>query len=149
MVKVLDIIMSVIYISLGSNLGDRARHLNTAKNAIIKNIGKIIAESSVYESEAVGFQGNTFYNQVIKVETVLSPENLLQKTQKIEEKLGRTQKTAIENGVPVYRNRVIDIDILLYGGFQIHTDILTIPHPRMLEREFVMKPLYEITSQNS
>jgi len=134
----------IIYISLGTNLGNKQQNLRCARNAIHQNIGKIVAESSVYENEAVGFKGNAFFNQVIKVETALSSENLLQKTQEIEKKLGRTQKTVIENGMPVYANRVIDIDILLYDDLQIDTEILTIPHPRMLEREFVMKPLNEI-----
>jgi 2-amino-4-hydroxy-6-hydroxymethyldihydropteridine diphosphokinase len=138
MVKVL------VYISLGSNLGDRAQHLNNAKNAIHQNIGKIISESSIYETEAVGFKGNAFYNQVIKIETALLPESLLQKTQEIEKKLGRKQKTIIKNGTPVYLNRIIDIDILLYGDLQINTNELTVPHPRMLERDFVMKPLNEV-----
>jgi len=136
--------MPLTYLSLGSNLGNRAQHLNNAKNAIHQNIGKIISESSIYENEAVGFEGNIFLNQVIKVETTLLPESLLQKTQEIEKSLGRTQKTLIENGAPVYEDRVIDIDILLYDNLQINTRLLTIPHPKMLEREFVMKPLREV-----
>ena len=138
--------MHTIYISLGTNLGNKQQNLRRAMNAIHQNIGKILAESSIYENEAVGFEGNPFFNQVIKVETALLPEHLLQKTQEIEKKLGRTQKTVIENGAPVYENRIIDIDILLYDDLQINTETLTIPHPRMLEREFVMKPLNEILS---
>jgi len=69
---------------------------------------------------------------------------LLQKTQEIEEKLGRTQKTIIKNETPVYSNRIIDIDILLYDDLQINTETLAIPHPKMLERDFVMNPLKEI-----
>jgi 2-amino-4-hydroxy-6-hydroxymethyldihydropteridine diphosphokinase len=69
---------------------------------------------------------------------------LLQKTQEIEQQLGRTEKTAKIAGKPVYSNRIMDIDILLYGNLQINTDTLTIPHPRMFEREFVMKPLQEV-----
>ena len=136
--------MHIIYISLGSNLGNKTQHLNNAKNAIRQDVGKILAESSIYETEAVGFQGNTFYNQAIKVETSLSPESLLQKTQEIEKNLGRTQKTIIENGAPLYQNRIIDIDILLYDDLQINTETLTIPHSKMFEREFVMKPLGEV-----
>ena len=136
--------MAIIYLSLGSNLGNREQHLKDAKIAIEQYIGKILAESSVYENEAVGFVGNSFLNQVIKIETTLSPKFLLKNTQEIEIKLGRTQKSIIKNGNPVYNNRIIDIDILLYGDLQIDTETLTIPHPRMQEREFVMKLLQEV-----
>ena len=136
--------MHIVYIALGSNLGKKAQHLNDAKNAIKQDVGEILAESSIYENEAVGFVGNRFCNQVIKVETALSPEALLQKTQEIEKQMGRTQKTIIKNKIPQYTNRIIDIDILLYDDLQIDTETLTIPHPRMFEREFVTKPLEEL-----
>ena len=136
--------MSTVYLSLGSNLGNREKYLKETRVAIQKEVGEIIAESTIYESEAEGFDGNLFLNQIIKIETTLLPEQLLQKTEEIERKLGRTQKTEIKNGKPVYENRIIDIDILLYDDLQIDTETLTIPHPRMLEREFVMKPLREI-----
>jgi len=136
--------MATVYLSLGSNLGNREQHLEKARVAIQQEIGEIIAESSIYESEAEGFEGYSFLNQVLKIETTLLPELLLQKTEEIERKLGRTQKTEIKNDKPAYKNRIIDIDILLYDDLQIDTETLTIPHPRMLEREFVMKPLREI-----
>ncbi|MCL2246702.1 MAG: 2-amino-4-hydroxy-6-hydroxymethyldihydropteridine diphosphokinase [Lentimicrobiaceae bacterium] len=136
--------MAFTFLSLGSNLGNRLQHLQKARNAIQEQIGAIVSESSIYETEAVGFAGNMFCNQVIKVETALTPDTLLQKTQEIEKNLGRTQKTVTQNNLPVYTNRIIDIDILLYDDLQINTENLTIPHPRMLEREFVMKPLKEI-----
>ena len=136
--------MPIIYLSLGTNLGNREQNLSKAKDAIQKNIGTILSQSSIYENEAAGFKGNTFLNQVIKVETALAPENLLQKTQEIEKEMGRTQKTVIKNGAPVYENRIIDIDILLYDDLQIDTETLTIPHPRMWGREFVMKLLGEV-----
>jgi 2-amino-4-hydroxy-6-hydroxymethyldihydropteridine diphosphokinase len=139
--------MAIVFISLGSNLGIREQHLIHAKNAIQKDIGTIISESSIYENDAVGFDGNPFCNQVIKIETILSPKDLLQKTQEIEIKMGRTQKTTIKNDMPVYSNRIIDIDILLYDDLQINTETLTIPHPKMNEREFVMKPLEEVRSR--
>jgi 2-amino-4-hydroxy-6-hydroxymethyldihydropteridine diphosphokinase len=138
--------MATAYLSLGSNLGDRAQHLIDAIEAIGQTIGKVILVSSVYESEAVGFKGNAFFNQVIQIETDLSPESLLQKTQEIEKKMGRKQKTVFKDDAPVYNNRTMDIDILLYDNLQIDTEILTLPHPRMLEREFVMKPLRELCS---
>ena len=137
--------MSIVYLGLGSNLGNREQHLMDARNDINIEIGNIISQSSIHETEAVGFKGNSFYNQVIKVKTALSPEELLQKTQEIEKKMGRTEKTTFENDAPVYTNRIIDIDILLYDDLQIDTDTLTIPHPKMYERAFVMNPLGEIS----
>ena len=143
-----EMAMALVYLSLGSNLGNKTQHLNNAKKAIQQDIGKIMAESSIYENEAVGFVGNSFCNQVIKIETALSPEALLQKTQEIEKQLGRTEKTVIKNEIPQYTNRIIDIDILLYDDLQINTKTLTIPHPKMHEREFVMKPLEELRITN-
>jgi 2-amino-4-hydroxy-6-hydroxymethyldihydropteridine diphosphokinase len=140
--------MALVYLSLGSNLGDKEQHLRVAKKAIEQDVGKIMEESSIYENEAVGFVGNSFCNQVIKVETARSPETLLQKTQEIEKQLGRTQKTVIKNKIPQYTNRIIDIDILLYDDLQLNTETLTIPHPKMYEREFVMKPLEELRITN-
>ena len=136
--------MATVFLSLGSNLGNREQHLKDAKNAIRQDIGEILAESSIYENDAVGFAGYPFLNQVIKIETILSPEILLQKTQEIEKKLGRTKKTVIENQNPIYNNRIIDIDILLYDDLQIDAETLTIPHPRMFEREFVIKLLHGV-----
>jgi 2-amino-4-hydroxy-6-hydroxymethyldihydropteridine diphosphokinase len=136
--------MATIFLSLGSNLGNRELNLAAARNAIGKEIGEIVSESSIHETKAVGFEGNCFYNQVIKVETVLLPENLLQKTQEIEKKMGRTRKTVTKNGMPVYTNRIIDIDILLYDELTMNTETLTIPHPEMAKRGFVMKLLGEI-----
>jgi len=136
--------MATVYLSLGSNLGNREQHLEESKNTILQDVGKIITESSIFESESDGFEGYSFLNQVIKIETTLLPELLLQKTEEIERKLGRTQKTEIKNGKPVYKNRIIDVDILLYDDLQIDTETLTLPHPRMLEREFVMNLLKEI-----
>ena len=136
--------MASVYLSLGSNLGDRARYLANAKNFIREDIGAIIAESSIYENKAVGFDGNDFYNQVIKVETNFFPEILLQKIQKIEKTMGRKEKTVWQNDNPIYKNRIIDIDILLYDDLQIDTKELTIPHPRMYERDFVLNLLNEI-----
>jgi len=136
--------MAKVYLSLGSNLGNKKQNLRNAVSAIQQKIGKILAESSIYESDAVGFEGNSFLNQVIKIETTLFPEVLLQKIEEIEKKLGRTHKTVFKNQKPIYSNRIIDIDILLYDDLQIDTETLTLPHPRMFEREFVMKPLKEI-----
>lgn len=130
-----------VYLSLGSNLGEREETLNKAIDMISETIGEVTAVSSFIESEAVGFvSANKFINCVICILTKLDPLSLLYSTQKIEHALGRTKKTI--DGV--YADRTIDIDILLYGDLTINTPELKIPHPRMQEREFVMKPLNEI-----
>ena len=136
--------MATVYLSLGSNLGNRAQHLKNAISHIQQEVGEVLAKSSIHENDAVGFCGNRFLNQVVKVETELSPISLLTITQRIEYKLGRVQKSITKNSKPVFVNRIIDIDILLYDDIQIDTKTLSIPHPRMLEREFVMKPLKEL-----
>jgi len=136
--------MAIVFLSLGSNTGNREQYLLEARNAIQRDIGEIILKSSIYESEAEGFAGNPFYNQVLKVHTALLPESLLKKTEEIEKKMGRTQKTVIIHEKHVYTNRIIDIDILLYDDLKINTATLTIPHPRMYERAFVMQPLNEV-----
>jgi len=136
--------MATVYLSIGTNLGNREENLINALDVIRQEVGEILAVSSVYENDAVGFEGNSFLNQVIKVETKLSPENLLQKTQEIEIKLGRVQKTIHNNGKPYYNNRIIDVDILLYDDLEINTETLTIPHSKMYEREFVMVLLKEV-----
>jgi 2-amino-4-hydroxy-6-hydroxymethyldihydropteridine diphosphokinase len=138
--------MSKVYLSLGSNIGNRELNLCKAREYIRNEIGDIVAESSIYENDAVGFEGNVFYNQVIQVETELSPQSLLIKTQEIEIVVGRSQKTILKAEKLIYANRTIDIDILLYDDLQINTETLTLPHPKMYEREFVMKPLREIMS---
>jgi len=141
--------MALVYLSLGSNLGDRAQNLVNAKNFIQEDIGAIIAESSIYKNRAVGFDGDDFYNQVIKIETTLTPQTLLKKIEKIEKTMGRKEKTVWKNDIPIYTNRIIDIDILLYDDLQIDTKELTIPHPRMYERDFVLSLLNEIMNYNN
>lgn len=132
------------FLALGTNLGNREENLENARSRISQIIGKIVAQSSIIETEPEGFDGNLFLNQVIKVETIFKPETLLAKTQQVEIELGRKEKTIQEGEQTRYSNRIIDVDILLYGKISIATEKLTIPHPRMFEREFVMKPLKEI-----
>jgi len=132
--------LHLVYLSLGSNLGDRKQHLETALKKIEKKIGKIANISSIYETEPWGFQSpNRFMNMAIAVETALDPEALLAVTQEIERQAGRKEKTT-----HAYKDRTLDIDILLYDDLEYNSDTLTIPHPRMYEREFVMKPMREI-----
>ena len=130
-----------VYIALGSNLGDRKALLQRAIEEIAEHIGPVVAQSGFVETEPWGFRSpHRFLNACIAVETRLSPLELLHETQAIERRLGRTTKT--HDGV--YTDRPIDIDILLYGHLRLDTEELTLPHPRMLQRPFVMEPLRQI-----
>ena len=128
-----------VYLGLGSNQGDRQATLNRAIELIGERIGKVVRQSSVIETDPWGFiSGNKFLNCVIFCETTLLPRQVLQITQQIERELGRHHKGK------GYRDRPIDIDILLYDDLNIDTPDLQIPHPLMYERDFVMIPLNEI-----
>lgn len=132
-----------IYLGLGSNLGDKCLHLRTAINEIEKRIGHVECQSAFVETEPWDFESdNTFVNAVVRVDTALSPLDLLKETQTIEREMGRTHKTVDGK----YSDRIIDIDILLYGDAEINLPELVVPHPRMHERDFVMKPLEEVRS---
>ena len=129
------------YIGLGSNLGKKEHNIDFAIQQIAEQVGKVIRRSTFYHSDPVGFSSdNQFVNAVVLVETQLEPLDLLHQLQYIEREMGRTNKT--KEGV--YEDRIIDIDILLYDNLTIDLPELTIPHPRMQERDFVMKPLKEI-----
>ena len=130
-----------LYLSLGSNLGNKKKNLEDALSLIGDLVGHVCRVSSFIETEPWGFDSkNTFLNAACLVETALTPEQCLNITQEIERKLGRKAKS-----VDSYEDRPIDIDLLLYDNLNINTPELTLPHPRMHEREFVMIPLKEIT----
>jgi 2-amino-4-hydroxy-6-hydroxymethyldihydropteridine diphosphokinase len=130
--------MSTVYLALGSNLGDRLGYIRNAV-AQLKACGlKSIKLSSIIESDPVGgIPQGKYLNAVLKADSPYSPEELHEMTRAIERKLGRVKKMV--NGP-----RVIDIDILLFDEIKLTTPGLLIPHPRMLERSFVMGPLKEI-----
>lgn len=131
----------MVYLGLGTNLGDKQKNLNDAIRMLGNQVGEVEKVSSVIETEPEGFKSdNMFLNAVVKVRTTLSPFELLDITQDVEKSLGRKEKSS--NGI--YHDRVIDIDILLYDDINISTPRLVIPHPRMAQREFVMTPLAEI-----
>ena len=133
--------MTELYLSLGSNLGDRAEMLHRAIALIGERIGTVQRVSSFIETEPWGFKSkNRFLNAACLVLTALSPEQCLEQTQQIERELGRKSKS--KGGK--YRDRPIDIDLLLYGDVTLSTPKLTLPHPHMHERDFVMIPLREI-----
>jgi 2-amino-4-hydroxy-6-hydroxymethyldihydropteridine diphosphokinase len=127
-----------IYLSLGSNVGDRRGHIAQAIEALSTAGVRVVRQSSLYATEPVGFRiQNWFLNCVIEAETALMPRQLLSLIQQIERGLGRRQ--LVPQGP-----RAIDIDILLYGSSQVRTAELTVPHPRMAERRFVLVPLRQL-----
>lgn len=132
--------MAIAYLALGTNIGNKRRNMITAAALLAERVGDVLALSGFYETEPWGFQSeNTFLNAALQLDTSLSPLELLKATQEIEIEMGRTQKS---NGA--YHDRVIDIDILLYEDLVLQTPELTLPHPLMHERLFVMEPLAEI-----
>ena len=138
--------MHIVYLSLGTNLGDKEQNLLSAITEIDRRIGSVRAQSAFLSSEPWGFESeHTFLNAAVCVETELSPNALLRATQQIERDMGRTQKSVDGK----YHDRIIDIDILLYDDLHINTKKLTIPHPRMYERDFVLIPLREILPQKN
>lgn len=131
-------------IALGSNLGNRDFYLNMALCLIGWEVGKVVQRSSVIETPSWGFDSDPFLNQVVAVETELEPIALLDVLQDIERRLGRTEKSSVVDGKPVYHARTIDLDILDYDRMRYHDDRLTLPHPHIAEREFVLVPLREL-----
>lgn len=133
----------ISYLSLGSNLSPRHEHVEKACRLLEERVGHILARSSDFYSAPWGYASlHEYLNIALKIETSLSPIDLLDCTQQIERELGRTLKNC-------YADRTIDIDILLYyadddQSLTMQTDRLTIPHPLMQQRDFVMIPLHEI-----
>ena len=143
-----------VYLGLGSNLGDREANIRKAISLIGERVGLVIRQSSLVETEPWGFESeNKFLNGVILVETKLTPRQLLKATQRIERTLGKKRSHATKRSPDsslftlhssLYKDRPIDIDILLYDDQTIDEPDLKIPHPLMHERDFVMIPLTEI-----
>ena len=132
--------MHKIYLSLGSNIGETRKNLEEAMEALAEKV-EITAVSSYYETEPVGYKDQSwFLNIAVAGETVLAPYDLLSFTQSIEQGMGRVKLIR-------FGPRNIDIDILLYDDLILKDDALTIPHPRMTERAFVVEPLYEIAPE--
>lgn len=129
------------YLSLGSNLGDKAENINSAVELLSERAGKVLKVSSNYETEPDGFVSeNRFVNIALSLDTPLEALALLDVCEQIEKDLGRKTKSVNLN----YSDRVIDIDILYFNNMQLATDRLTLPHPRMHKRTFVLEPLAEI-----
>ena len=130
--------MRAVYLSIGGNLGNRMDNLNVAIRKIRQNVGEIIIQSPVYETQAWGIKDQPdFLNQVILVQTYLTAQQVLQEVLNIEKKMGRLRTRK-------WYTRLIDIDILLYDDEVIKEENLIIPHPFMSNRNFVLKPLVDI-----
>lgn len=128
-----------VYLCLGTNLGDKQKNLESASDLISDSCGNIEMSSGIYLSKSWGFKSsNEFYNQCLKLETKLGPEELLEQVLEIEQVMGR-ERVGIK-----YSDRIIDIDILFYDSSAYVSGSLVIPHPRIPERMFVLKPMMEL-----
>jgi 2-amino-4-hydroxy-6-hydroxymethyldihydropteridine diphosphokinase len=131
----------LIYLSLGSNLGDRAANLESAIDALPEIGVRVLRRSSIYETEPVDFLAQPwFLNCVVEAQTLLPPRKLLEGLQTIERKLG--SRKLVPRGP-----RIIDLDVLFYEADVIHETEIEIPHPRLAERRFVLVPLAEIAPE--
>ena len=136
----------MIYLALGSNVGDREWNLEQAKALLAEALRVDMLCSQVLETEALGFDGPAFLNQAVCFESDIAPEALLDLCQDIEVQLGRPRHEAQYDaeGRRIFHNRTIDIDILKYNDLEIHTDRLDIPHPQVWERPYVRILLEEM-----
>ena len=139
----------MIYLALGSNVGDREWNLEQAKALLAEALRVDMLCSQVLETEALGFDGPAFLNQAVCFESDIAPEALLDLCQDIEVQLGRPRHEAQYDaeGRRIFHNRTIDIDILKYNDLEIHTDRLDIPHPQVWERPYVRILLEEMPDQ--
>ena len=132
-----------IYIAIGSNLGDRQKNVRTAYRLIEKQIGEIRSKSGLIHTKPEGFESDEeFVNGVFELDTKLTPLDLLKALKRIESEMGRESSSK-----PGYSDRLIDLDIIDYKGKIISMDEMEIPHPRMHNRMFVLKPLMELDSE--
>ena len=133
--------MNIIYIQLGSNIGNRIYYINKSIDRIQKKIGNIFCESKIYESSPWKVKKqNHFLNKIIGVETLLSADQSLILLQTIENNLGRKR-------IKKWGERTIDLDILFYNDYVINKKELIIPHPYIQERNFILKPFAEMNGQ--
>ena len=131
----------MVFLSLGSNLGNRAQYLQHALFFLHREVGEVVKVSPLYESPAWGFSSEPFYNICVELHTDLPLEVLLPKLHAIEARLGRVRSTQPSTG---YKARTLDIDILYYGDKVVQTDTLCVPHPQLALRRFVLQPLADI-----
>lgn len=134
---------AVAYIAMGSNMGNREQLLQQAIDHINEHPDIDVTQiSRIYETDPVGYtEQPAFLNMAIQVKTTLSPAELLLEQLAIEQKLGRVREVR-------WGPRTIDLDLLMYDNVTLDTELLVLPHPRMMERAFVLVPLYDVLSQN-
>lgn len=136
-----------VYLALGTNMGDRDANLKCALELLDAAFGvPHAALSSFYANPAQGFEGEDFLNAVVRYDLSLEPLRILDICKDVERQMGRVGGGIRydSQGRRIYRSRVIDVDVLLIGDMRVDTPVLTVPHPRMEERDFVMIPLREI-----
>jgi 2-amino-4-hydroxy-6-hydroxymethyldihydropteridine diphosphokinase len=133
--------MKIVYLSLGSNMGDRAGNISRAIEALGERGIRVVRQSSLYETEPIEARGGWFLNYVVEAETEMMPLQLMNALLAVERSLGRRRSPHADGPK---QSRTIDIDILLFGSAVVRAPELEIPHPRMAERRFVLVPLAEI-----
>lgn len=142
--------MAKVVLITGGNVGDAEQRLGEAARLIDAEVGRVESHSKIYRTKAWGFEAEDFRNQVLVVESELEPLALLDAVNDIERRLGRDrtaeQKVKSATGAR-YASRSIDIDILFYDDLVIESERLTLPHPRIAEREFVLEPLSEVVPE--
>lgn len=141
-------IVRTTFFSIGSNVGNRLDNLQKAVDQLAEYVGYMVRLSSVYRSSSWGYQGGEYLNMCVEVSTSLSPELVLEKILQIEKSLGRNrEETSDKNDSQPYQDRILDIDLLLFEDEIIFYNDLKVPHPRMLDRNFVLFPLNEIAPE--
>jgi 2-amino-4-hydroxy-6-hydroxymethyldihydropteridine diphosphokinase len=135
--------VSLAYLGLGSNVGERRQHLEAAVAALPRHGVEVLASSSVYETEPVGLvtEQREFLNACLRVETALGPEELLDACKAVEREIGRTG-TEVRHGP-----REIDVDVLLVAGLTYHSATMGVPHASITQRRFVLVPLLELNPE--
>lgn len=131
-------------LSLGSNKGDRALLMSQVLLMIESECGTIIRKSPIMETKSWGYDSHDYLNQVIEIQTKLEPIDLLNVTKKMEIQLGRIPESKTPFGTQDYQDRTMDIDILYYDEVQMNTKELTLPHPRIQERQFILDLLNKL-----
>lgn len=142
--------MAIVVLITGGNVGDAEQTLGEAARLINAEVGRVVRHSQIYRTKAWGFEAEDFRNQVLVVESELEPMQVLDVVNDIERRLGRDRaEEQMEKSATGarYASRSIDIDILFYDDLVVESERLTLPHPRIAEREFVLEPLTEVAAR--
>lgn len=142
--------MASVVLITGGNVGNAEQTLGEAARLIDAEVGQVVRHSQIYRTKAWGFEAEDFRNQVLVVESELEPMQVLEAVNDIERRLGRNraEEQEIKSATGArYASRSIDIDILFYDDLVVESERLTLPHPRIAEREFVLEPLAEVVAE--